>query len=59
MNKNPAIALMQIEMALNHLQNTMIGKDGKLTWDDNFFELLDKLIKELEETNKIAKSIKK
>jgi hypothetical protein len=56
MNNNPALALMQIETALNHLQNTMVDEDGKITWDEKFFELFDELMQKLEETREIAKS---
>lgn len=59
MNENPALALMQIETALNHLQNTMIDNDGNLTWDETFFTLYQELLQKLEETNKIAKSLRK
>jgi len=59
MNKNPAIALMQIETALNHLQNTMVDENGKLTWDDEFFRLYEELLHKLQETQKIAKSLQK
>ncbi len=58
MNKNPALALMQIETALNHLQNTMVDEDGKFTWDEQFFSLFDELMQKLEETRKIAQSLK-
>jgi len=59
MNKNPAIALMQIETALNHLQNTMVDENNKLTWDDEFFRLYEELLQKLQETQKIAKSLQK
>ena len=59
MNKNPAIALMQIETALNHLQNTMVDEDGKLTWDDTFFKLYNELMQKLQETREIAESLRK
>jgi len=59
MNKNPAIALMQIETALNHLQNTMVDENGKLTWDDEFFRLYEELLQKLQETHQIAKNIQK
>ena len=58
MNNNPALALMQIETALNHLQNTMIDEDGKLTWDETFFKLYDELLQKLQETQKIAQGLK-
>ena len=59
MNKNPAMALMQIEAALNHLQNTMVDEDGKLTWDDEYFRLFDELMEKLNETRKIAEGLRK
>ena len=58
MNKNPAVALMQIETALNHLQNTMVDEDGKLTWDDTFFKLFDELMQKLNETREIAQTLR-
>jgi len=58
MNKNPALALMQIETALNHLQNTMVDEDGKLTWDETFFKLYEELLEKLEETKKIAEDLR-
>jgi hypothetical protein len=59
MKNNPAIALMQIETALNHLQNTMVNEDGKFTWDDEFFKLFDGLMQMLNETRAIAESLRK
>ena len=59
MTKNPAIALMQIETALNHLQNTMVDEDGKLTWDDEFFKLYKELLEKLQETQEIATTLRK
>jgi len=59
MNKNPALALMQIETALNHLQNTMVDEDGKLTWDDTFFKLYEELLEKLHQIKEIARDIEK
>ncbi|MEN4053128.1 MULTISPECIES: hypothetical protein [Sulfurimonas] len=59
MNKNPAIALMQIETALNHLQNTMVDEDGNLTWDETFFKLYEELLQKLHETKEIAQTLQK
>jgi hypothetical protein len=59
MKNNPAIALMQIETALNHLQNTMVDENGKLTWDDEFFKLFDGLMEKLNDTRAIAESLRK
>jgi len=58
MKNNPAIALMQIETALNHLQNTMVDKNGKFSWDSEFFKLFDELMAKLQETRKIAESLR-
>jgi hypothetical protein len=58
MNKNPAVALMQIETALNHLQNTMVDEEGNLTWDDTFFQLFDELMQKLEDTRAIAQTLR-
>ncbi len=54
MDKNPTMALIQIESALNQLQQTMVDENGKLTWDDRFIDVLDELVKKLEQTVKIA-----
>ncbi|WP_297440615.1 hypothetical protein [Sulfurimonas sp.] len=59
MKNNPAIALMQIETALNHLQNTMVDANGKFTWDDEFFKLFDTLMEKLNETRAIAENLRK
>ncbi|WP_457744031.1 hypothetical protein [Sulfurimonas sp.] len=58
MNKNPAVALMQIETALNHLQNTMVDEEEKLTWDDTFFKLFDELMQKLNDTREIAETLR-
>jgi hypothetical protein len=58
MKNNPAIALMQIETALNHLQNTMVDTNGKFSWDDEFFKLFDELMEKLKQTRAIAENLK-
>jgi hypothetical protein len=58
MNKNPAITVMQMESALNNMQNTMVKEDGTLNLDDKFFELFDELMIKLQETREIAQSIR-
>ena len=55
---NPAITVMQMELALNNMQNTMVNKDGSFNLDDTFFELFDELIVKLQETREIAQSIR-
>jgi len=58
MNKNPALALMQIESALNHLQNTMVDENGKYNLDDTFLKLFDELLEKLQQTREIAQTLK-
>ena len=55
---NPGIALMQMESALNIMQNTMVNEDGSFNLDDMFFELFDDLMIKLKETREIAQSIR-
>lgn len=57
MNKNPAIALMQIETALNHINNTMVNEEGVVALDEKFVEILDELITKLSDTCDIAKAL--
>jgi len=58
MNENPALALMKIESAINHMQNTMMTKEGKYNLDETFFELFDDLLQQLQETRKIAQTLR-
>lgn len=55
---NPGISLMQMESALNNLQNTMVNEDGSFNLDDTFFELFDELMIKLLETREIAQGIR-
>jgi len=55
---NPAITVMQMESALNNMQNTMVTEDGKYNLDETFFELFDELIIKLQETRKIAQTLR-
>ena len=57
MDKNPTMALIQIESALNQLQQTMVDENGKLTWNDRFIDVLDELVKKLEQTVGIAREL--
>ena len=59
MKNNPALAVMQMESALNIMQNTMVKEDGTFNLDDTFFELFDELMIKLQETREIAQSIRK
>lgn len=54
MTGNLAITIMQLELALNNMQNTMIKEDGTLALDDTFFRLFDELITQLKTTREIA-----
>lgn len=55
---NPGISLMQMESALNNMQNTMVNEDGSFNLDDTFFELFDELMLKLKETREIAQGIR-
>jgi len=55
---NPGISLIQMESALNNLQNTMVNEDGTLNLDDMFFQLFDETMVKLQETREIAQSIR-
>jgi len=55
---NPAITVMQMESALNNMQNTMVNEDGSFNLDDRFFELFDELLIKLQETRAIAQTIR-
>ena len=56
---NPAITVMQLELALNNLQNTMVKEDGTLALDETFFKMFDDLMLKLHESRSIAESLKK
>ena len=56
---NPGISLMQMESALNNMQNTMVNEDGSFNLDDGFFELFDELMIKLQQTREIAQEIRK
>ncbi len=55
---NPGISLIQMESALNNLQNTMVNEDGSFNLDEMFFELFDDLMIKLSQTREIAQSIR-
>ncbi len=55
---NPGITVMQMESALNNMQNTMVNEDGSFNLDDTFFELFDELMIKLKETRDIAESLR-
>lgn len=55
---NPGITVMQMESALNNMQNTMVNEDGSYNLDDTFFELFDDLMLKLKETREIAESLR-
>lgn len=58
MKNNPALTVMQMESALNNMQNTMISEDGKYNLDETFFQLFDELMVKLQETRKIAQELR-
>ena len=56
---NPAITVMQLELALNNMQNTMVKEDGTLAFDDKFFTMFDDLMQKLQESRVLAESLRK
>jgi len=56
--QNPGIALMQIESALNVMQNSMVNEDGTFNLDEEFFRLFDELMQKLQETREIAQTLR-
>lgn len=55
---NPGITVMQMEAALNNMQNTMVNEDGSFNLDDTFFELFDDMMIKLQETRELAQNIR-
>lgn len=55
---NPGITVMQMESALNNMQNTMVKEDGTYNLDETFFELFDELMLKLADTRKIAQTLR-
>lgn len=55
---NPGITVMQMESALNNMQNTMVKEDGTFNLDDMFFELFDDLMIKLQQTREIAQTLR-
>ena len=54
----PGITVMQMESALNNMQNTMVNEDGTFNLDDMFFELFDDLMIKLQQTREIAQMLR-
>jgi len=59
MTKNPGITLIQMESALNNMQNTMVAEDGSFNLDDEFFRLFDEIMQKLQESREIAQTFRK
>ena len=55
---NPGITVMQMESALNNMQNTMVNEDGSYNLDEMFFELFDDLMIKLQQTREIAQTFR-
>ena len=55
---NPEITIIQMEAALNNMQNTMVNEDGSFNMDDTFFKLFDEVMSKLQETREIAESLR-
>ena len=58
LKNNPTFTLIQLEQALNNLQNTMVDENGKFTLDDKYLEIFDQLMEKLKQTRQIAQSLK-
>ncbi len=58
MNTNPALTLIQLESALNHMQNTMVKEDGTFNLDDEYFRLFDEIMQKLQDTRAIAQTLR-
>ena len=56
--KNPALTIMQLELALNNMHNTMVNEEGELVLDNSFFEQFDTLMYKLQETRSIAQKMR-
>jgi|FLOH01.1.fsa_nt_gi hypothetical protein len=56
---NPAITVMQLELALNNMQNTMVKEDGTLALDETFLKMFDDLMLKLQESRRVAESLRK
>ncbi len=56
---NPALTVMQLELALNNLQNTMVKEDGSFALDDTFLKMFDDLMQKLAEARAIAEDLRK
>ena len=55
---NPGITLMQMEAALNNMQNTMVTEEGQYNLDETFFELFNEIIEKLQDTRAIAQTLR-
>ena len=55
---NPGITVMQMESALNNMQNTMVKEDGTYNLDETFFKLFDELMLKLADTRAIAQTLR-
>ena len=58
MQYNPGITLIQMESALNNMQNSMTKEDGSFNLDDEFFRLFDEILQKLVDTREIAQSFR-
>ena len=58
MTQNPGITLIQMESALNNMQNTMVSEKGEYNLDETFFELFDDIMLKLQDTRAIAQTLR-
>lgn len=52
-------ALVQIEQALNNLQNGMVNDQGELAFEERWFEVFDTVLKKIIETRALADTLHK
>jgi len=55
---NPALTIIQLEQALNNLQNTMVDEGGHLSLDEHFLTIFDELMLKLSETRALAEAMR-
>jgi hypothetical protein len=58
MTPNPMLTIIQLENALNNLQNSMVKEDGSLALDATFLKHFDSIMIKLQETRALATNLK-
>ena len=55
---SPNITIIQLEQALNNLQNTMVDESGQFNLDERFLTVFDELMQKLNETRELAEGMR-